>query len=239
MIVFDWMYAQQRNELRPDFPIYLYDKSPFNDLRAVNPDGIRRSIRVLLGETIFSEAEAFARYKNNLSKSYAKFQSPESIKKLDGLIEAGRGTIDAKPEVDLECNNFTAIANDLIPAVKGFAESGTLVDIIIPAYSFAFYYEWRSQISDTLLEDQLVTRSCLVEGLDGVANTRIFAFDAIDWVSGDLSNYWDTGHIYREKPLQYILTAIAEDRHRLTKVNLEDYIRGLREQVKTVVVRNK
>ncbi|HEX4532742.1 MAG TPA: hypothetical protein VH000_00810, partial [Rhizomicrobium sp.] len=67
---------------------------------------------------------------------------------------------------------------------------------------------------------------------------RVFAFDNDDWITADLANYKDTGHIFDDRIIEFQLKSIASGSHILTKRNVGAYINTLRARVVAYQLKN-
>jgi hypothetical protein len=236
IVALDWMYIVRPGDMRPAFPAFLYDDDRANDLRMVDLKGIQRSIAVLRGDVVYDHAEAWARYQRNTPRTYAAYQTPATMRTLAQLVDRERGGVD-RPS-GKTCADFGSLNRQLVPTVKALAAKGVKVDLMTPVYAYPFYYEWRGQISPSLLDETVIYRRCVVEALDGVPNVRIFAMDLDPAIAGDMANYRDTGHLFTPRYLNGLIQAVAADTHRLTRRNIDAYDTGLRAAVKTYRVRN-
>ena len=137
------------------------------------------------------------------------------------------------------CSDFNAITDHLAPFARRWSATGREFAIVIPPYSYAFYALRESKpffahaMGGQLLSNQLLARRCLVEALNGLENVSIYAFDNAEWITGDLANYRDAGHLANDEIRKYMLNAINNGAHRLTTDNIEQYITTLRENILT------
>ena len=113
----------------------------------------------------------------------------------------------------LDCANLDAVNRQLLPFVRELSARGIRVDLFFPPYSYVVYYDWlatperRMVVGPAFLEDQLLMRRCLVDAASVVPHTRVFAFDDLEWLAGDLRNYSDTTHFERPGLLIHAATS--------------------------------
>jgi hypothetical protein len=69
------MYILDSEKMRQGFPEYLYDEQISDDIRMVDLKSLRRTWKVLLGETSY-EAQDDERYAKFTERQYRSFQMP-------------------------------------------------------------------------------------------------------------------------------------------------------------------
>ncbi|RVK05309.1 TonB-dependent receptor [Sinorhizobium meliloti] len=235
IITFDWMYILDPEKMRQGFPEYLYDEEISDDIRMVDLKSLRRTWKVLLGETSY-EAQDDKRYAKFTERQYRSFQMPAQMAELQALIEEYRSVVDAPS--GRTCASFNAVNEQLVPRIRKFVEKGAQVDVIMPILSYANYYFRMSDISATLLDEVLLSRRCFVKSIDTLPNVRVFAWDDDPRIAGDLGNFRDPGHVYNPGLLRRTLTSLSTGENRLTAADVEAYERRIRTEVKNYRLRN-
>ncbi|HEY1629867.1 MAG TPA: hypothetical protein VGF56_01030 [Rhizomicrobium sp.] len=229
LLAFDYNYALDAAQTRPEFPLYLYDSDWSDDSRMVGPTTFMAAASMALHRgTISNSGGALLNAKHALR--FRDFQTPGEMRGLARLVDQYRATVD-EPTANT-CADFHAIDDQLVPYARELSKRGVALDIFIPPYAAIFPFEWqtgqrRGELGKAILNNQLAARRCLVEAVDGLPGVRVFAFDNEDWITGDLANYRDTAHTYSIKIQEFMMKAIANGDHRLTKANVDDYLSTL------------
>ena len=177
IIWLDWAYALPPAMQVEAFPAYQYDEAWFNDLRMVNGQGLSATLDRLSGRPMFSDwRDRLGEEHRGDRTIYAAFQSAAGRAALGALVTKNRGMIDRPgARTCAELPGFTA---GLLPQLEHWAASGRRADIVIPAYSPAFYYS-RADGTGLKLSDQLMLRRCLVEGVADLPTVRVIALDLL------------------------------------------------------------
>jgi hypothetical protein len=232
----DWTYMLPKEEQRaaPSFPLYLYDKVWWNDVRGVNWQAIRLSFAALTGRPLWLPAWGQTHEREGYRHRYDLMHASDALEEFTADVARKKGSIDTPS--GLTCASMNAIGDDLVPFVSALSERGAEVDIVMPIYSWILYY-WTSD-SDrkglsrpSLLNDQLKLRDCVVQALDGLPHVRVFAFDDVPGLAPDLRNYLDLVHLYNPAANRYVLQSIAKDEHRLTRGNINAKNAEMRQEV--------
>lgn len=228
ILTFDWMYMQSPDETNNAFPAFLYDSDITNDLRMVNPQTILTTFDILRGNTTYSNPDD-AIYTRFVDDMYDGFQKPGEMAKIGQAVERYQPRIGASSGRD--CDSYPAINDQLIPDLKALSAKGVKVDIMIPIWSYAFYYIRQNDISSTLLDELMVARRCLVNASSDIANVRVFAFDDDPEIAGDLANFREVGHVYDSDILRKFIDVLNTGNHLLTADNFADHERAVRSAV--------
>lgn len=244
IVAFDDLYGFQKYSMLEGFPTYLYDNSALNDLRMVNPLNAELALRVARGEVLSAPEWDFGDYRNLRVQRLRSFQTPQAMEHMAELVRRYRPGID-KP-TSRTCADFPALVNQLIPAAQKASRRNISFDVVILPYSLAAYYEWQgepgmtSELGASVMNNLLLARRCLVEGLRDMPKVRIFAFDDEDWITGDLANYDDPAHLSLDnsKIYEHMLRSIGTDTHRLTVDNIDRDIASLRMRISNYHVTN-
>ncbi|HEY1629862.1 MAG TPA: hypothetical protein VGF56_01005 [Rhizomicrobium sp.] len=240
ILSFDFTYALDKDEARDEFPFYLYDGDAVDDLRMVGSTSARSAFSAL---THHGEISNGGGNITNLKheEQFQDFQTPASMRALAKAVVRYRGEVD-RPTAKT-CAAFTAIDAQLVPYARALSRRHVALDVYIPPYATVTFYDWqnglrRGLLGDSIMEDQFLTRSCLVEALDGLPGVRIFAFDNEAWITDDLANYKDTAHVYNDRIQTYIMKQIGAGTHQLTKANVDGYLDTLHRRILAAQVVN-
>ena len=228
ILTFDWTYIQDPEVTNISFPTFLYDDEIANDLRMVNFQTIRKTFDILAGEQFYSNPDD-ADYKSYVDRMYERFQRPAEMADIERVVERYRPEIGAPSGRD--CDSFHAINEQLIPSLRALSGRGVKVDVMVPIWSYAFYYVRRNDISPTLLDEQMIARRCLVNAAADLPHVSIFAFDEDPAVAGDLGNFREVGHVYDPAILRTFVTAMTTGNGRLTRENIDSHEQAIRSAV--------
>jgi hypothetical protein len=223
------------DRFHPDFPSYLYDRDPLNDLRAVNPKSVRWAMRAVSGRDYFGSSPADQDSADNAVR-YRTFQSPGRMSALGRAIDRYRTVIDRPTR--LSCADFPAVSQQLLPFARQTSRRGARLQVLIPPYALATWYDWRantlrsSEFGASVFEDQMMLRRCIVLALADIPGVEIFAFDDNAALSGDLANYRDPAHIQSDVAISNMLADMSRGQGRLDRENVEAYLGRMRTLVK-------
>jgi hypothetical protein len=240
ILAFDYFYALGKEQTRPNFPFYLYDGDPLNDTRMVGSTTFWMAANALLHHgALPGGGGKLLEAKHELR--YQAFQSPGEMKAIAREVVRYRGDVD-RPATKT-CSDFTAVNDQLLPFARTLSQRHVALDVYIPPYALIAPYDWqngemRGELGESLFNDQLMLRRCMVEALDGIPGVRIFAFDNEDWITADLVNYRDSSHAYSEKVTRFMMQAMGQGTHRLTKDDVEAYLATLHARVLAAKVYN-
>jgi hypothetical protein len=232
----DWTYIVPKRFQHPTagFPMYLYDGVWWNDVRWMTMESLQVSWAALQGDPLWLPAWSRTVEQTAYRNRYAVMQGESSKTEFSAYIARNKKSIDTPS--NLTCRAMDAIGEDLAPFVRAMSARGVEVDVVIPAYSWVFYY-WtgepdpRGRSRPSLLNDLLQMRRCLVQALDNVPDVRIFAFDNVPGLASDWKNYFDPGHLYNPEANRYILRSLAEGKHVLSRGNIDADVAQLRSNV--------
>lgn len=201
-----------------EYPTYLYDKNPFNDVKYVfNKDVIFSRAymmsRARKGEGFRPGITSFDEY-SNWQSSYAY-----GIKSVfpDGISFAGAGepvalTEDEKRVIfDNITQNVTSTA-DMYPDVTFY--------YFFTPYSIDWYMY---HVEDGTIYRQLEAEKYVIELMLEHNNIKLFSFNCDVDITSDFNNYRDSNH-YAEWVNSYILRCMHDDVNLLTNDNYENYL---------------
>ncbi|MEE9433204.1 MAG: hypothetical protein V3V15_03080 [Sphingorhabdus sp.] len=234
IITIDYFYADPRIITR-NFPDYMYDDNLTNDLRMINLGSLKASYLTLRYGTPYRDISAMLTKEDGYIASFRnRFQNKNNMAILRDNIENYRGKIAAVGRVN--CNEFPML-EPFFSQITALSAKGARVDLIIPAYSPAIYYDWiaapiqRRLVGRTMLNDQLLMRRCVVEKASQINQVSVSSIDLDEDIVGDLANFRDSGHLDHKDNLMAILSAPEDPDRRITRNNLENYIKKVRNTV--------
>jgi len=201
-----------------DYPNYLYDTNPFNDVKyLLNKDIIFGRAYAMVadkkkedfspGITVFDE---YARWNDSCEFGVnAVFSDGVSYKEADNVMH-------------LSNEEASIVRDNIIQNVTSLAEEYPDVEFyyFITPYSVAW---WKNNMEtgDTyrLIEAEQYAIELIIEH----SNINLFSFNDMSDITCDLNNYKDTAH-YGEWINSLILYWMKNGEHQLTKDNYRDYI---------------
>ena len=233
IIALDWIYALPSEGVSKNgLPTYLFDDTYTNDLRIASPKVLALTALNYFRAGRKIESKEYANKTKTYQRIYERFQSRENLEKLaTSLVE---NPLELRlPNGDSGCTAFPAVTQTLIPFVQTMVSKGRSVDLIIPPYALAQYRLWPADRDDVtravspFLPTQIAMRRCVAELTDPIQNTRLFAFDNLTDITGDLSNYRDLSHLQNSKVVEDILQMVATGDGVLNLDTFSDYERDL------------
>jgi len=127
----------------------------------------------------------------------------------------------------------------LLPFAERMSARGTAGDIVMPPHSLALYSDWtvNGLYSKIFTEkggpftNPVSMRRCTVEMTAGLKKVRVHGFDTDFAITGDLSLYMDTAHLYDLDKYREIMLRVAKGDAVLTPENWPQYERALKDAV--------
>jgi hypothetical protein len=240
ILSFDYTYALGKDESRDEFPFYLYDHDAVDDLRMVGSTSGRSAFSALMHHGEISNGGGGVTAAKH-SEQFDDFQKPAAMRQLARDVARYRGEID-RPTTKT-CSDFSAIEQQLVPYARELSRRHIALDIYIPPYATVTFYDWqnglrRGMLGDSIMQDQFLTRRCLVDALDRLPGVRVFAFDNEAWITDDLANYKDTAHVYDPRIEAWLMKEMGAGTHQLTKANLDGYLDTLHRRILAAKVAN-
>ena len=241
LLAIDWIHqlnthGAQEVAAQSQFPYYLYDSDPTNDVRMIGSTTISLALRAVRSQPLW-RPDWDANIDNRSDKrGFQKFQSQRSLAKLASAILRHRRDVDL-PSLR-SCDDFFTIRDQIVPFAKRLSDAHIPLDVYFPPYSLAFYYVWKDDpmraqlLGNSVLEDKLLYRKCLVDEISNIPGVRVFAFDDEAKIVGDLANYREAAHVQSEWVYKGILHAIATNQNRLTPQSVDIENAQLRNLVK-------
>ena len=220
----DWPYTipAQDQRMAESFPLYLYDDKWWNDVRDINLQIMKLSLAVWRHNSPWTGPWGQTPEQETYQTRYDAIHSQAFIAKYADIITRRKTGVDAPSK--LTCGAMDTIDANLIPLVRALSQRGAQVDLLFPPYSWLIYYR-AGEPGDPLnrpsfLNDVLLMRKCVVQGVEGMSRVRVFAFDDVPAIGGDFGKFMDAGHLYDPEANRYILRSIANGEHRLTLANV-------------------
>lgn len=235
LLSLDLVYLMPETAKLREFPFHLYDNDWTERLFRVDRQAYRLAERSLLGEAVTLPEMSFDGYRDGLKRKYEAWHRPESAARERETIAFMRDKV-AEP-TDRTCADMTAVTKRLIPFAEALAAKGKRLDVVVPPYALSFYSWVARQQAGLLftpkapLESTLLMRKCVVDALSTIEGARVFAFDGERWLTDDLANFHDAGHVYKDEIYRYMLDEINAGRHILTPAAFEAYASDLRTRV--------
>jgi hypothetical protein len=236
IINLDYYYAADPALLNPNFPAFLYDSNPFNDLRIINarlPAVLFSTLRK--GQPFATGKATEQRFETKFARQYAASRTPATRASWRAVIDRHRWEVDRPGS--RRCSDFPAFEKQLIPAVRKMSERGIRVDILLPPYSPLMYYAFMDQAralpinGHSVLEDQLLLRRCAVTETANLPMVAVWAPDRDLSLITDIDNFRDPAHLAWDAKGQSTLKAVGDPKYRLTLDNVDDYVQRMRHTV--------
>lgn len=215
------MFLDSKDRMRMDmgnYPTYLYDSNPFNDVQYVwNRDIIFNRVYKMVKEREEENFDpgitSFDDY-SNWQYQYAfgaKILFPKGVQKFDKqepvhLLDEEKETIEENINL-----NIIKIANEN-PQVTFY--------YFITPYSVAW---WMEQVKNGTIYKQIEAEQYIIEMMLECDNIKLFSFNGRTDITFDLNNYKDIRH-YAQWINSLILKWIHNGDYQLTKDNYRSYL---------------
>ena len=235
IVMLDYFYSANPEIRSPEFPSFLYDTNPFNDLRVINSQlpGVMRST-FKSGAPFATGKPVEQRLIKNLAEQYATNSQPAVRDHWRTVIERRRRDVD-RPAERTSCSELVPLDKQLIPVVRELAARGVQVDIYLPPYSPLMYFMFVDDANhvpiagSSFLEDQLLLRRCVVTETANIPLTAVWAPDRDLGLISNIDNFRDPAHLAWTGSAQATLKAIGNPSYRLTIDNIDAYVRNMRQ----------
>lgn len=235
LLSLDLVYLMPDSARFAQFPFHLYEGDWSERLFRVDRQAYRLAGRIATGGDLSLPEFSYAQYRDGLTRKYETWHAPESAAHEQETIATMRAKVSEPTE--RTCPDLTAVTNRLLPFAKQLSAAGKRLDVVVPPYALSFYHWVARQQAGLLftpnapLENALLLRRCVTEELAKVEGARVFAFDGEPWLTDDLANFHDAGHVYKEEIYRFMLDEINAGRHQLTPANFAAYADDLRSRV--------
>ena len=214
-----------------DFPYYLYNKEIMDDGGYLfNVTNLISSIKFVRGDFsgFTDKIEDNSPFYEALLASgfFDRYKSIDLRKTLLPALQSAP-TMAAQDEATIASFQYPEVEKYLLDIILPYCNSDK--ELVI-TFSPTTRYYYASQDNMKFLYTQFYMRRYVLKRTSACKNIRVFAFDNIDWISGDMTNYADYFHD-NVAVNSYIIESIAADRHRLTSDNIgqyeEDFIKAV------------
>ena len=212
---------EERSNLK--FPYYLYNSNVFDDYPYIfNTTNVDSGLKFLAND--FSQfAEGIEDngpfYKSLLAAN--EYNINGSLENRKNVLLPQIVDIDRKvPDKDFYLKQkFPSIDLYMLNVLLPLCNTDTDINI---TFSPTTRHLYATLGYADFLYKQILMRRYVMEHTQSCRNIRVFAFDNIDWITGNLSNYADNFH-YAININNYIVESIAKNENRLTPENIDQY----------------
>ncbi len=202
-----------------DYPEYLYDNNPFNDVSYVlNKSILYRGCFSNLYQTLAGE-------ESTSFDAYSAWTSPTGFAQVMQTYTRAEQKADSYGSLDEQgiARVKKNIDENIIAVVEKYPD--TTFYLFYPPYSILY---WDSVYMDGTLEWQLEAEALTTDMLLAHDNVRLFSFFENTQLICDLDNYRDKEH-YIEDVNSYILEQIHQGNFEITEQNKEEHMMFMRE----------
>jgi len=197
------------------FPVYLYDNDSKNDIDyLLSFAPVRFYVSKMRKKLDLKHSNYWCDDKEQL-EMFIKYNMPDNLIKLADNIKTNTSKFSKLDSI------ASAPFDEYIKPIIG--EN--------PNVNFYIIYPPKSLLSKLSGGETLYLRKFLTLKLLKYKNVKVYGFDNVKAITSDMNNYKDGGH-YRPWVNDYMIDAIANDTHRLTKDNIDAYMNDIIEQIK-------
>ncbi len=212
------MFCDDPQRLRNDlgeYPDYLYDNDPFNDVHYLFEK-----------EIVIASAEAVLNRHRGMQPGITSF---DDYSRWQHAYSFGRASVLPSPIVSapgapihLSDADRALIRENVTQNVTALADAYPDVDFcyFLTPYSAAW---WSDLVNEGTVYRQIEAEQYLIELILPHENIRLFSFNAVPEIVADLNNYKDLTH-YGDWINSLILRYMHDGKYRLTEENYRDYI---------------
>ena len=201
-----------------DYPGYLYDKNPFNDVKyLLNRDILFSRVYKIISDT---KKEGFQPGITAFD-DYSRWQENFTFG-INTVCPDGLSTDKDKVQEHLSESEKEIIRKNIEANVLSTAEK-------YPDVSFCYFYspysaaQWNNWNNQGRLYKQLEAEELITEMLTDCSNIHLFSFNNRTDITTDLNHYKDTIH-YASWINSQMLRWMHDGTYRLTKENYRDYL---------------
>lgn len=207
------------------FPFYLYNEKISDDGDYIfNISNLRASLQFFRSDFsgfIYGIIDNGPWYEGLLGDGrFDVFKSVELRKSFLGNLQKAGPLVPQSSEV-VAGFSYPEVEKSLLDVVMPLCNKDVEFTIMFSPHS-RYYYAAEANLRHVYR--QLYMRRYILERTSVCKNVKVFAFDDVDWIAGDITNYADSVH-YKAVVNDYILESIANGRHRLTAENIDQYER--------------
>lgn len=209
------------------FPYHLYDKNPLNDMKyLLNIDTLDQVFHVMKVFAGIEERKNPELDKLNTWSDKYSYNRELVLRDWEKWSKGGPVNSGEYELVNVKQN----IDQNILSVVKKYPEVNFY--LYYPPYSILqhrFYYDK----NPVLFDNELKSKRYIFEQVGELPNVKIFDFqDEKKWTF-ELNNYKDLAH-HNGRLNLLIIDAIAKDKYRVKKNNLEEGLNSLKRQVETL-----
>ena len=202
-----------------DYPTYLYDDDPFNDVNYVfNRDVVFSRVYPMTRDGKNPDAPrgvtSFDEYSNWMAGGYAFGKNalyPDGVTVKEPVQSNGQPGFDPEMLRESIRQNVTALAEEY-PNVQFYC--------FFPPYSAKW---WQEELESGRLDRQIETERIVIEELLRYRNIWVYSFNNMTNITTDLNNYKDATH-YGDWINSLMVRYMYEDRGLLTAENYKTYL---------------
>lgn len=213
-------------KLRSDkeFPMYLYDSNPLNDIRYLfNKDTLRDSLKITLK---LGENNDNLELLNNWNDYFSdQFNRERVLEVYSDFVEEHFARYNK--------NEFAyaylkaSLDKNIIRIIKENEDINFY--LYFPPYSILQQYTYYAT-DKTLFENELKTKAYFFDQVKNLSNAKVYDFQSDANITFNLDNYKDTIH-HSQKMNEYIIDSMAANQYLVTSENIKKNADALKSQV--------
>lgn len=239
IVSLDWFHLLPANHAAEGFPYFLLNGTRYDDLRGIGPRAFGFAWDRAIHGRIAGDPAPFAAYLAEGEMQRRRFLSPAGTTDIAAAVEAGRGRVTggAAPS----CRELGAV-DGLRRFARDASGRGLSVTVLIPPVSLYWYSSQmgvagrRLGVGEAPFAAVTGMWRCTVLALDGLPGVTVAGFDDLDWITGDLNNYYDAAHLHEPSVYRYIARGLDDPARRLVPSNIDAYVRNLASRVGSFTV---
>ena len=225
-------FTSDKDAMRSDlgeFPTYLYDNNPFNDVKYLLNKDVQFGISYnMISDSRKADAPVGITPFDDYSWSYddETYGADAVFSSISDSLSDATGEISKLTEKEQK-----TIRANITQNVSSLAEEHPDITFIyfFPPYSMAY---WMTLKENGNLEKQLDAERIVIEQLLQCNNIKLFSFNTHTEITANLDNYFESTH-YGSWINSQILQLIAKKDGLITATNYEEYLAQERELLTT------
>lgn len=196
----------------PTFPLYLYDQDLFNDIRyLINEETLRQSFKAITKYRGVPHKQKDLWYWSDQATFSKQMVIDDMLHNQSKRISFNEGA--------LTTDQLTASFDfNILPFL--IRHPNTKFNLIFPPYSNLIYVEMDHK---NWFTNAMGLKKHIVDITAELKNVKIYDFQCVDTITGNLDNYKDLGH-HSAEINDYILQSIHLQKHRLTTKSVDQCI---------------
>lgn len=198
-----------------DYPDYLYDNDPFNDVQYLFEK-----------EIVIASAETILNARRGMQPGIAAF---DDYSRWQEICTFGRNSVLGSPLVSSPCAAVHLSAADRALVYENVTQNVTALADACPDVNFYYFLTpysaawWSDLVNNGTVYRQIEAEQYLIELILPHENIHLFSFNTVPEIVADLNNYKDITH-YADWVNSRILRYMHDEKYRLTAENYRDYI---------------